>query len=72
MRKLIHHNQILNYIFEVPAKYIGERIKVRYDLTSLDKVFIFDDNGNIETNPVISKLIKHCSLFEKYQKPEPP
>lgn len=37
---------ILNSIFEVPAKYIGERIKVRYDPSSLDKAYIFDDNGS--------------------------
>lgn len=37
---------ILNCIFEVPAKYIGERIKVRYDPSSLDKAYIFDDNGS--------------------------
>jgi putative transposase len=45
---------ILNYLFEVPAKYIGERIKVRYDPTSLDKVYIFDDNGKclLEIYPV--------------------
>lgn len=45
---------ILNYLFEVPAKYIGERIKVRYDPTSLDKAYIFDDNGKclLEIYPV--------------------
>lgn len=39
---------ILNYIFEVPPKYIGERIKVRYDPTSLDKAYIFDDSGSCQ------------------------
>ena len=37
---------ISNYIFEVPTKYIGERIKVRYDPTSFDKAYIFDGNGS--------------------------
>ena len=37
---------IQNYIFEVPPKYIGERIKVRYDPTSLDSAYIFDDSGS--------------------------
>lgn len=37
---------ISNVIFEVPAKYTGEQIKVRYDPTSLDKVYIFDDSGS--------------------------
>lgn len=39
---------ILNYIFEVPPRYIGERIKVRYDPTSLDKAYIFDDSGSCQ------------------------
>lgn len=45
---------ILNSIFEVPTKYIGERIKVRYDPTTLDKAYIFDDNGKclLEIYPV--------------------
>ena len=37
---------ISNYVFEVPSKYIGERIKVRYDPISPDKAYIFDDQGN--------------------------
>lgn len=37
---------ILNIVFEVPSKYIGEQVKVRYDPTSLDKAYIFDDRGN--------------------------
>lgn len=28
-------------------KYIGDKINVRYDPTSLDKAFIFTDDGNI-------------------------
>ena len=36
---------ILNTLFEVPPKYIGEQIKVRYDPTQLDKAYIFDDDG---------------------------
>jgi hypothetical protein len=37
---------ISNCIFEVPARFIGERIKIRYDSSSLDKAYIFDDSGN--------------------------
>lgn len=38
----------LNKIFfETPIKYIGDRINIRYDPTSLDKAFIFSDDGNI-------------------------
>lgn len=49
---------ILNYIFEVPAKYIGERIKVRYDPTALDKAYIFDDHGNcLQTIYPVNKIV---------------
>jgi hypothetical protein len=34
-------------LFETPMKYIGDKINVRYDPTSLDKAFIFSDDGNI-------------------------
>jgi len=36
---------ILNVHFEVPVRYIGEQVHVRYDPTCLDKAYIFDDNG---------------------------
>ena len=31
--------------FEVPMKYIGEKINVRYDPSALDKAFIFSEDG---------------------------
>lgn len=34
-------------IFEVPLKYIGDKINIRYDPTSLDKAFIFSEEGKI-------------------------
>jgi putative transposase len=37
---------IMNIIFEVPMQYIGEHINVRYDPSSPDKAYIFDDDGN--------------------------
>lgn len=33
--------------FEVPAKYIGQKINVRYSPINLDKAFIFDKNNKI-------------------------
>lgn len=36
-----------NCIFEVPGKYIGCKINIRYDPTSMDKAYIFNDNGSI-------------------------
>jgi putative transposase len=48
---------ILNCIFEVPAKYIGEQVKIRYDPSSLDKAYIFNDSGScIETIYPVNKI----------------
>jgi len=33
--------------FEVPAKYIGQRINLRYSPIDLNKAFIFDKDNNI-------------------------
>lgn len=67
---------ILNCIFEVPPKYIGERIKVRYDPTSLDKAYIFDDSGSclctiypvnkINNSKVIRDSVKKAADFSSF------
>ncbi|HBC96913.1 MAG TPA: integrase [Clostridium sp.] len=36
-----------NLLFEVPMKYIGDRINIRYDPTCLDKAFIFSEDGKL-------------------------
>jgi len=36
-----------NIVYEVPGKYIGCKINIRYDPTSMDKAFIFADNGTL-------------------------
>jgi transposase InsO family protein len=36
---------ISNILFEVPAKYIGEQVQIRYDPSCLDKAYIFNDSG---------------------------
>jgi hypothetical protein len=36
-----------NTLFEVPMKYVGEKINLRYDPTSLDKAYIFSDDGKL-------------------------
>lgn len=60
---------ILNYIFEVPAKYIGERIKVRYDPSSLDKAYIFDNNGScISTIYPVNKVNNSKVIRDSAQK----
>lgn len=49
---------ISNCIFEVPARFIGERIKVRYDPSSLDKAYIFDDSGTcLHTIYPVNKVV---------------
>jgi putative transposase len=59
---------ILNLIFEVPAKYIGEQIKVRYDPSSLDKAYIFDDDGScINTIYPVNK-IDNSKIFRSSSK----
>jgi len=61
---------ILNTLFEVPSKYIGEQIKVRYDPTQLDKAYIFDDNGNcIETVYPVSKIDNSKVIRSKDKNP---
>lgn len=67
---------ILNYTYEVPAKYIGERIKVRYDPTDLDKAYIFDDMGicictiyplnKVENSKVIRESTKKAADFSAF------
>jgi transposase InsO family protein len=33
--------------FEVPMKYIGDRVNIRYDATCMDKAYIFSDDGKV-------------------------
>ncbi|WP_369800218.1 Mu transposase C-terminal domain-containing protein [Anaerosalibacter sp. Marseille-P3206] len=41
---------IQNILFEVPLKYVGESINVRYDPTDMGKAYIFsDDNLLLDT-----------------------
>ena len=46
-----------NIIYEVPGKYTGFKINIRYDPTNRDKAYIFDDNGNLsETIFQVNKI----------------
>jgi len=61
---------ILNTLFEVPPKYIGEQIKVRYDPTQLDKAYIFDDDGKyIDTIYPVSKIDNSKVIRSKDKNP---
>lgn len=47
---------ISNVLFEAPAKYIGEQVRIRYDPTSMEKAYIFDDEGKyLETIYPVNK-----------------
>jgi putative transposase len=64
MRKVISDATIsLNTtIFEVPAKYIGEKILVRYEAFSLDKAYVFDEKGTqLETIFPVRK-VDNCKI----------
>lgn len=48
---------INNTLFEVPTKYMGEKINVRYDPNSLEKAYIFSQEGkSLETIYPINKI----------------
>ncbi|KRQ85777.1 Integrase core domain protein [Caloramator mitchellensis] len=62
--------QILNNSFEVPFKYVGERINVRYDPSSLDKAYIFsDDNRILDTIYPVNKIDNSKVKRQKNIKP---
>jgi putative transposase len=43
--------KLYNMSFEVPQKYIGQKINIRYSPVNLDIAYIFDNN-NILTNTI--------------------
>ena len=46
-----------NILFEVPLRYVGDTINIRYDPTDLDKAFIFsDDNKILDTVYPVKKI----------------
>lgn len=48
---------IQNILFEVPLKFVGECINIRYDPTIMDKAFIFsDDNLLVDTVYPLRKI----------------
>ncbi|WP_427338303.1 Mu transposase C-terminal domain-containing protein [Caloranaerobacter sp. DY30410] len=38
---------IQNILFETPLEYVGQKINIRYDPSSMDKAYIFSDDGNL-------------------------
>jgi len=58
-----------NIIYEVPGKYTGFKINIRYDPTNMDKAYIFDDNGNLaevifQVNKIDNTKIRRTSKEE--------
>ncbi|SHD77385.1 Mu transposase C-terminal domain-containing protein [Schnuerera ultunensis] len=48
---------IQNILFEVPQRYVGDTINIRYDPTSMDKAYIFsNDNLLIDTIYPVKKI----------------
>ena len=55
-----------NRIYEVPSKYITNKINIRYDPTSEDEAFIFNENGDklekiLRVNKIDNSKIKRGS-----------
>lgn len=48
--------KLLNNYYEVPFKYTGQKIEVRYNPNDLKEVFIFEDNKKIETCKMVDKV----------------
>lgn len=48
--------KIDNIFFEVPFKYVGQSIEIRYDPNNLNEVYIFENEQNIFTCKIIDKI----------------
>lgn len=49
--------KINNDYYEVPYKYLGKDIEIRYDPNNLKEVFIFENNKKIEKCNLVNKVI---------------
>ncbi len=57
---------IQNILFEVPLKYVGETINVRYDPTSVDKAYIFSDENILLDTVYPVKKIDNSKIRRKH------
>ena len=48
--------KIENNYYEVPFKYVGKTIEIRYNPTALKEVYIFEDNKKLETCQIVDKI----------------
>ncbi|AOZ77269.1 integrase [Clostridium pasteurianum DSM 525 = ATCC 6013] len=49
-------------IFEVPLKYVGDKINIRYDPSSIDKAYIFSQDGKLEDTIFPVKKIDNSKI----------
>lgn len=57
---------IQNILFEVPLKYVGETINVRYDPTSVDKAYIFSEENILLDTVYPVKKIDNSKIRKKH------
>ena len=48
--------KIENNYYEVPFKYVGKTVEIRYDPTSLKEIYIFENNQKLETCQIVDKI----------------
>ncbi len=58
-----------NILFEVPLKYVGEKVNVRYDPTNPSKAFIFSDEGKpldtiVQVNKIDNSKVRRSHNFK--------
>ena len=56
-----------NKNYEVPYKYIGQKVEIRYDPNDLDEIIIFDDGKKVickEVDKVANSRIKRKSTID--------
>lgn len=54
--------QLNTNLFEVPAKYIGQRINLRYSPINLDKAFIFNINNVLTDTVYLLKRVDNSKI----------
>jgi hypothetical protein len=48
--------KIENTYYEVPYKYVGQTIEIRYDPNQLNEVYVFSNNQKQETCSIVDKV----------------
>ena len=48
--------KIDNEFYEVPFKYVGKSIEVRYNPSDMNEVYVFENNSKLEKCSIIDKV----------------